>query len=165
MLSRFWENLKDGFCKMFNEGRPEIRIYGRLESLWLYADIFDLNSDKLTVLEKPTENDLTLEFKSDQGTVRVQLVRIENIGGFQYGLQYSNYAGSEVFEITTSPYWVKVEPNLGINITADDIDLAIFELEDYLEQTFGDLAEAYSNYIVEQRKIKELHEQELKKLV
>ena len=144
----------------------EYRIYGRLENIWLYTEIFDLNSEKLTVLEKPTEDDVLLEFKSSLGTVRISLWRYFDIfQNIRYGMEYSNYAGSTVFKLYTGKTHLAAEPLLGENITADDIDLAILELEEYLEEKFGDIVTAYSEHLAEENRKKELHKKELEKLV
>ena len=48
---------------------------------------------------------------------------------------------------------------------AQDIDLAIFELECYLFEKHGDINIAYANWNQEQKELKQLHHQELQKLL
>ena len=48
---------------------------------------------------------------------------------------------------------------------AQDIDLAIFELECYLFEKHGDIKIAYDKWNQEQKELKQLHHQELQKLL
>ena len=58
-----------------------------------------------------------------------------------------------------------VTPNLGVDLMAQDIDLAIFELECYLFEKHGDINIAYAKWNQEQKELKQLHHQELQKLL
>ena len=146
-----------------------VRIYKRLDNLWKYTKLFNFETDKLCVLEKSI-NDILFEFNSTLGTVRIRLIHYftydEDIlleDGFK--LEYSNYAGSTVFRIDTIiKKVIDIVPMLGEDLTAKDIDLAIYELEEYLFKTYGDIEEAWKKDTEYKKFQIELHKQQVKEL-
>ena len=147
---------------------PSNRLYERLSNLVKYFIIFNVQDDKITILEeKDYENKdyfCLFDFNSDQGMVRVTLSK-HNIGFDLYNLEYTNYAGVQLFEIESNPEDNIITPNLGVDLMAQDIDLAIFELECYLFEKHGDINIAYAKWNQEQKELKQLHHQELQKLL
>ena len=141
------------------------RMYTRLSNLFNYCTYLDLNEDKIQVLEEC--NDVAdyivrLEFKSKLGAVRIEISKC--CLGY-YTLKYTNYAGIDVFSITAYQGGNDVKPLLGKQLTAENIDLAIFELEDYLYQKYGEVQPYVDSYNKTKNVEKKLHEKELSKLL
>ena len=59
----------------------------------------------------------------------------EKIQQQAYCLEYTTYAGFD-FKITAHSSRIDVQPKLGQNLNAIDIDLAILELEQYLQEKY-----------------------------
>lgn len=155
--------------KLFESVHKSNTMYARLHNLYWYCKLFDLNTNKLQVLDcnmgpDVLNDSITLQFKSNLGTVKIKLTQWWNITFYYYTLDYANYAGSTIFEIKSYPADNEVDPQLGFNLKAEDIDLAIFELQRYLFDVFGDIEEARNKYLVKKEQAKKLHEEELKKL-
>lgn len=156
--------------KFFDGAYGYNTMYNRLYNLYWYCKLFDLNSSKLQVLYKDIDKRnlkdvIELQFKSNLGTVNIELQKCFDLNCGHYVLNYANYAGSTVFAIYSYIHENEVEPQLGFNLKAHDIDLAIFELERYLFEMFGDIDQARERYKIKQENAKKLHEQELKKLL
>lgn len=156
------ETIKD-LWNMINPWR-ETRLHKRLKNLWLYNCLYCFNTDRLHTLEK-SGNDVLIEFKSNLGTVRIFI----DLWGYDYEddlkMEYYNYAGSTVFRIQAGRTWTPlVEPMLGENLTAHDIDLALLEIEEYLRDTYGDIDILWEEYIEYEKNKKKLHEEQVKEL-
>lgn len=142
----------------------EVTIYKRLKNLYKYCVMFDFeNNDRLK--KKIIGNgDYALEFKSNLGTVQVIIQK----DVFCYGefiLEYSNYAGSTVFTIDTLDTEIlRVEPMLGEDLTAKDIDMALYELELYLQTTYGDVDDEWARHTNYKQYQYNLHKEEVNKL-
>lgn len=142
----------------------ETELHKRLKNLWLFSCLYDFDTDKLRTLEKDTCSTL-IEFKSNLGTVRVSL----ELWGYSYEddirIEYSNYAGSTVFRIQADRTWTPfVEPMLGEDLTAHDIDLALLEIEEYLRDTYGDINTLWEEYVEYEKNKKKLHKEQVKEL-
>lgn len=102
-------------------------------------------------------NKQELYFQSALGTVKIKLGYVYPR---TYTLEYSNYAGTNVFSITASEKDVIVVPQLNEKLTAESIDLALYELEAYLEEQLGTIEE-----LKQISKCKEnFHNEEIEKL-
>lgn len=97
------------------------------------ASICENKEIKLKYLNKQE-----LYFQSALGTVKI---KIGYVFPRTYTLEYSNYAGTNVFSITASEKDVIVVPQLNDKLTAKSIDLALYEFESYLEEQLGTLEE------------------------
>lgn len=140
----------------------EVKIYRRLLTLYRYITLFDLDTDRLKLLETGC-NEFLVEFKSNLGTVRVGLRYYED--NCEICMDYSNYAGSMVFYIDTYDSHIKeLAPRLDGDLTAKDIDLAIYELEEYLRNTYGSIEEALETCNKAKKYFQKLHEQGIKEL-
>ena len=150
-------------------GIRENRMFKRLETLYYYFKYVDANEDKINILEYDMDNTdkfIYFEFKSNLGPVRISLCRYL-LMELRYKLEFVNYAGANVFKIVSTNCNNWVEPYLGQDLTAKDIDLAILELEQYLQNKYGSVESVMKK--VEQSKLEEqsiikLHDSEVKKL-
>lgn len=168
MYSKFWHDtlLKLGFIK-------PTQMYLRLQRLNKYLNVCTV--DQLESLEGVNLshyrilgtdgseiklkqlNKNEIYFQSALGTVKIKL---SYVYPRKYILEYSNYAGTNVFTIYAEEENVNVDPQLNEELTAETIDLALYEFENYLEQNLGTLEE-----LEEIEKLKQdFHEEQLKKL-
>lgn len=140
-------------------------MFDRLERIYNYISLIPIDDEKFKMLDCSMDSVSSVyhfEFKSELGTVRMVLT-MTKIGYTCYSLEYSNYAGSKVFEVETNPGYVNVEPLLGEYLTAKDIDLAILELEEYLK-SYGNIDEIIKKQNKEMARLQKLHHEECKKL-
>ena len=126
-------------------------IFKNLNNRETYNDLIILNK----VVNKKCLGIISVEFKSNLGTVRINLHKSSK----KYvELSYANYAGSFVFTLEAYDNFLSVKPLLGEDIKARDIDLAIYELEQYLQNTQEELIdnkdiEKYYNHVIEVEKL------------
>ena len=143
---------------------PVPKMFYRLESLMKYAKAVPFEDERLTTLEidmQGNSNHISFQFKSDLGTVQLYLEKYDGLQGTAYELEYITYAGANLFKMHASRKNLTVVPNLGYNLKANDIDLAILEIETYLAETYGNVDEVYTNY---QHTIKEENNKHLKEI-
>ena len=124
----------------------EVEMFKRMEKLFDYIEFCDLNKlDKVQTQEIECDGmaeTAKLYFQSNLGQVQIKLIKqFNNV----YKMEYANYAGTTVFELSTSKYWVDVAPLLGETLKAKDVDLAIYELEQYLYNNLGDIENIIGN--------------------
>ena len=125
------------------------KMYDRLNKLLKYCQYLDI--EKLDRISECTNDicSITFYFNSNLGPVQIELITLNGLA-----LSYANYAGVNVFKISCGTDWLEVQPNLNENtITPEQIDLAIYELEQYFQQCYGDIDE-----ILRQRKLQEKKE-------
>lgn len=126
-------------------------IFKNLNNRETDNDLIILNK----VVNKKCLGMISIEFKSNLGTVRINLHKSSK----KYvELSYANYAGSFVFTLEAYDNFLSVKPLLGEDIKARDIDLAIYELEQYLQNTQEELIdnkdiEKYYNHVIEVEKL------------
>ena len=126
-------------------------IFKNLNNRETDNDLIILNK----VVNKKCLGIISVEFKSNLGTVRINLHKSSK----KYvELSYANYAGSFVFTLEAYDNFLSVKPLLGEDIKARDIDLAIYELEQYLQNTQEELIdnkdiEKYYNHVIEVEKL------------
>lgn len=154
-------------------------MFERLKALYLYSQICSVEEleelDRITCDNQRTTDEygkeLILEkktpyryyFNSGLGTVKIELEKDFGINGTtHYLLWYSNYAGSNVFRINATSKDLVVIPMLGENMLAQDIDLALYELESYFQVKLGTSKELYDKKNQEYKKQLQLHEEQLK---
>ena len=146
--------------------KPTPKMYYRLQSLLIYFQIVDVNSERIII----TENDNTscsFKFYSKLGAVEITLQKFLNEHGhLVYSMDYTTYAGIKLFSMACSDQYVKVSPCMGYayNISAKEIDLAVFELEEYLKNEYGDFETLLNGYLTAQRLAKTSHEEQIKYL-
>ena len=149
-----------GFFKKKEVAVQENRLFKRLVRISNYCNEFVINSaDKINV-RYSSNNQQHFYFQSALGTVEIELCR----GYFFVQMNYANYAGTTVFNICSNSCKNEVTPLLGEDLTAHDIDLAILELEEYLNATFGDVDEAIKARMLRENEKLAKHEEELRKL-
>lgn len=83
---------------------------------------------------------------------------------FGIGFIYDNN-GKTVFEIDASLTSLSVKPTLGGSLTAGNVDLALYELEQHLLNIYGDIDEIMKNKQIAEKRQEETHNKELKKLL
>ena len=114
-------------------GITENVIFKRLNclfnSLYLCDEIIGIKFIKKEIDNDDT-GEIIIEFSSDLGTVRIS---IEKKSNFFIELSYANYAGSFVFTLKALPHNLIVTPELGQYLFAKDIDLALYELEQHIQ--------------------------------
>lgn len=156
--------IKEIFYNLFVKGFDNV-LFNRLDSMYHYFEFCDVESDKLKILDISSngiEASIHFEFNSNLGPVRLELTQA-HLPFVVYSLDYSNYAGSTVFEIVANPGGNTVKPKLGENLMAKDIDLALYEVEQYLQQ-FGNIIELVKLEQEQEKAKQKLHEKELDKL-
>ena len=159
MFSELWHDL----CIKLGLIKPH-KMYQRLRDLTktiYYTDIKTLQSLDRISLGKTMFNSsdkYEIFFNSDLGTVKIVL---KYEWPRKYILEYSNYAGTNVFTIVATETDLMVQPKLTDTLTAKEIDLALHEFESYLKVALG-TAEEIIDYKKNQEKI---NEQEVKKLM
>lgn len=156
LLKSVWDNIKDILF-------PEVvEIYKRMDKLFAYIELADLNKlEKITVQPiryNAIAEETSLSFESNLGLVKIDITKQFN--GL-YSMEYANYAGTTVFELKTGPFWVEVVPMLGDELTAKDVDLAIYELEKYLYNNLGDIENIQKRQELIFNRKKDLHKKEL----
>ena len=156
-------------------------MYERLKSLYLYSQICSVSEleelDRITCDNQRTEDAYGKEvildkktpyryyFNSGLGTVKIEFDKEHGIDGTpHYFMWYSNYAGTTVFKIDATKKDLQVTPMLGEILTAQDIDLAIYELESYLKVNLGTSKDLYDKKNNEYKRYLLLHEEQLKLL-
>lgn len=166
---------------MFGFGKKNI-MFERLEALYRYSSVCSVDElesldritcDKLSYVviengqkvEKSTNTKTTLRyfFNSGLGTVKIELeVDFAPDCTKHYYLSYSNYAGSTVFKIDACRKRTAVEPLLGENLMAQDIDLALYELESYLQVNLGTSKDIEDRKNNEYKRMLQLHQEQIK---
>ena len=153
-------------------------MFERLKALYLYCQICSVSElealDRITCDNQRTTDEYGKEiildkktpyryyFNSGLGTVKIEFDKEHSIDGTpHYFMWYSNYAGSTVFKIDASKKDLQVTPMLGEILTAQDIDLAIYELESYLQINLGTSKELYDEKNNEYKRQLQLHQEQL----
>lgn len=153
-------------------------MFERLESLFRYyrvcsvseleeldritCDTYDVTDAEGNVVKK-YKTPYTYYFKSGLGTVKIEVDKDFGLDGTEhYLLWYSNYAGSNVFSIDATRKDLKVKPMLGENMLAQDIDLALYEFQSYLQVNLGSSKDIEDRKNNEYKRQLQLHEEQLK---
>ena len=154
-------------------------MFERLESLFRYSHVCSVSEleelDRITCdfITNKDENGNLIKtnkktpyryyFNSGLGTVKVEVDKDFGLDGTtHYLLWYSNYAGSNVFQIDATRKNLDVKPLLGENMLAQDIDLALYELESYLQVNLGTSKDIEDRKNNEYKRQLQLHEEQLK---
>lgn len=146
--------------------KPIPRMFTRLENLYKYSMCVNFNTNKLEEMDrKPCQ--ISFLFHTNLGDVQIKLSNIQSLCSSEistYYFDYCNYAGFH-FRVSATQEKVNVHPLMGEHLTAETVDLAILELEEHLQEVFGD-----PNFLIKQKleqKQVELdnHMKELAKLV
>ena len=150
-------------CNFF--APKECEMFKRLEKLFYYVELCDLSKlDKIQAQDVVCDGlaeTCDLYFHSNLGQVHITVIKqFNNV----YKLSYANYAGTTVFEITAGQFWVDVKPMLGEHLKAKDVDLAIYELEQYLFNNLGDADDLVKKHNDLSNQRKKLHEEQIKLL-
>lgn len=140
----------------------ENKVYKRLERIFKYAKTFYTHSHHNT----GSGDEYTIEFHSDLGDVQIIIFHADpfaqQVGVFNYTLEYANYAGSTVFKVCTYKDKFDVTPLLGDNLGGHDVDLAIYELEQFLKEQYGDVDKYIQQKEKERQEVLKRHKKELK---
>ena len=162
---------------MFGFGKKNI-MFERLEALYRYSSVCSVEEleelDRITCdtynvtdtegnVVKKNKTPYIYYFNSGLGTVKIEVDKDFGLDGTKhYLLWYSNYAGSNVFSIDVTRKDLKVKPMLGENMLAQDIDLALYELEFYLQVNLGSSKDIEDRKNNEYKRQLQLHEEQLK---
>ena len=166
---------------MFGFGKKNV-MFERLEALYRYSlvcTVDELESlDRITcdkqtymeiqdhqLVEKSMDKKTTFKyfFNSGLGTVKIELdADFAPDCTKHYYLSYSNYVGSTVFKIDACKKRTEVTPMLGEYLMAEDIDLALYELESYLKVNLGTSKELEDKKNKEYKRQLQLHEEQIK---
>lgn len=150
--------------------KPTPRLYYRLRNLLRYFEIVDIQSDRIVNIDKEFEDGsyanavVNFKFYSKLGAVEVTLRRCECFD--YYEIEYITYAGTELFTLKATDEHVYVEPCMGYeyNVKAEDIDLAILELEQYLENEYGNIEVLNEGFLTAQCLAEQSHEKQIEYL-
>ena len=137
------------------------KMFYRLQKLSKYFECGETYS-KITILHKDKIS-TEFRFESKQGLVEIFLC---NNDDKEYWLEYVTYAGVNLFTIYANSQTIEVEPCMGYdyNVKAKDIDLAIYELESYL-QSEVDIDVVWDKYCLCEQLALQSHKQQLKELM
>ena len=148
------------------------KVFQRVADLYYYLSHVDFENTKIKQSEEEKQYYITdvkvVYFDSELGSVKVTIVQY---GNREYRFEYCTYAGSHVFQIYVTPHQLFVQPMLIESLTAHDIDMALYELEGYLQEKFGsieDLKEQEKQKKIaakiKQKQDEKLHREQLKLL-
>lgn len=152
---------------MFNflKVKPVPKMFNRLQNLYKYFKSVNFNSDRLREFERG-EDHVKFEFNTNLGPVQIEFLAKYYIGSNEiasYHFDYCNYAGFR-FEITASIDEITVHPLMTEHLNANTIDLALLELEEHLNECFGDADFCFTQMLLQIQQEQEFHELELQKL-
>ena len=145
------------------------RMFQRLHNLTKYFQSCEITDSRIVIIEN-TLNDLegTVHFKfyTKLGPVEIVLNGFTIDAGIIHTLSYTTYAGVRLFKVRADEHGIGVEPCMGYsyNVDAKDIDLAILELENYLEDNYGKLEDKWEQYELEKKLAWESHHEQIKEL-
>lgn len=143
---------------------PEPKMYLRLRNLVKYFKAKNVNElDKITITTNAEHHkDIywKFTFQTSQGLAIIQLSEVRDLD--YYGFHYS--VNNQYFEISAYIGDLKVKPMLGQNLLAKDIDLAVLELEQYLQDSYDKISVVWDTYCKEKDQQKREHEKQLKLL-
>jgi len=159
--------MADSLAEMFGWKKVP-KIYKRLENLVKYFIACEIGDSRLSIIENTkVGSDRVIHFKfySKQGPVEIVLAK-EFIMDLTYVMEYTTYSGVRLFDVKTTDWKVEVEPCMGYsyNVDAKDIDLAILELEQYLQDNYGNIDDRWEQYQLEEKLAWESHNEQLKEL-
>ena len=138
-------------------------LYERLENLMLYFQNIDVNGGKIHITEKRLDSldpYVIFEFQTVYGAVRITLYSFYDVER-KYTFDYVDYTGCYAFTIKTTQSRTLVKPLLVGDIKAKDIDLSIYELEQYLKTQYGDI----QDILDKKEQDRKVHKQEVDKLI
>lgn len=147
--------------------RPVPKMFYRLDNIIKYFKILDVNSERIKIIETDFGDSLSFLsfiFYSKLGAVEISLTKCEGDFPNYLKIEYTTYAGTLLFTLKVTKHWVTVEPCMGYdyNVGAKEIDLAIFELEDYLWNEYGDLEVLEEGFLTAERLAQKSHEEQIK---
>lgn len=148
--------------------QPVPKMFTRLRNLTRYFEACEITDPRITIIEntlKSVDGIVHFKFYSKQGPVEVVLSK-NRIFGVSYTLKYTSYAGIKLFTVKADDENVTVDPCMGYsyNVDAKDIDLAILELEQYLQDNYGNIDDRWEQYQLEEKLAWESHKEQLKEL-
>ena len=128
------KNIKQILNKIGQVVWPHNTMYDRLDLLFDYFRYCDLSSEKIHIHEidmKTQDKFVHFSFLSSLGEVDIFFMRY-SIGCTRFSLKYVHYTGAYYFEIDSAEDENEVIPMLGEDLFAEQIDLSILELEEYI---------------------------------
>jgi len=112
-----------------------------------------------TVYKSSTE--YSIDFASSLGSVKISVRKIRTAHA-DMGLAYSDCTGRVIFEIISDNDKFNVTPMLDDTLSGHDVDLALLELEKFLEITYGDIDKLLIEEEKEYQQRLKRHKKELK---
>lgn len=145
------------------------RMFLRLETIDRYFQSCEIGDSRIVILENTIKNDdgtVKLKFYSKQGPVEIVFFRYY-LEQRYYELDYTTYAGVKLFSLKTNRDNLEVKPCMGYsyNVDAKDIDLALLEFENYLQDNYGNIEDKWEQYQLEEKLAWESHKEQLKELL
>lgn len=148
------KEVKETVCPKFTP------LYIRISSLYHAIDnnkCYIYSSSKtnsFAVTEIYNNNkDLSFTFNSNNGPIKFKIESLGNEEYKEYRLRYINTSTKWMFEINVGTEYTGVQPNLGGNILALDIDLALLEVETFIDDI---VRETKTNITVHLKELKKL---------
>lgn len=161
------KNIKQILNKIGQFNWPHNKMYNRLDLLFDYFRYCDLNSEKIHIHKidmKTQDKFVHFSLLSSLGEVDIFFMRY-SIGCTRFSLKYVHYTGAYYFEIDSAEDENKVIPMLGEDLFAEQIDLSILELEEYIRSLNIDIEKIKKEYWDNKDRKFMLHKQELRKLL
>ena len=161
------KNIKQILNKIGQVVWPHNTMYDRLDLLFDYFRYCDLSSEKIHIHEidmKTQDKFVHFSFLSSLGEVDIFFIRY-SIGCTRFSLKYVHYTGAYYFEIDSAEDENEVIPMLGEDLFAEQIDLSILELEEYIRSLNINIAKIKKEYWDNKDRKFMLHKQELRKLL
>ena len=161
------KNIKQILNKIGQVVWPHNTMYDRLDLLFDYFRYCDLSSEKIHIHEidmKTQDKFVHFFFFSSLGEVDIFFMRY-SIGCTRFSLKYVHYTGAYYFEIDSAEDENEVIPMLGEDLFAEQIDLSILELEEYIRSLNIDIQKIKKEYWDNKDRKFMLHKQELRKLL
>lgn len=138
---------------MFWKKEP-VSLYKRMETLWYSIPVLKNREIEATHKFEDVWFDIwdctaKFVFKSAQGNVRVSLYKMSDVfkDEIYFDFNYYNDDYKKLFKVEVHEDDVTISPQIikGTGLTVEDVNLAIFEIEDYLRKNnlLSDTAKPY----------------------
>ena len=139
------------------------KLYIRLSSLYnsvdtSKCDIYSSNRVESFEVETYLNNNKSFmfTFKSNNGLIEFRISNSTEQEYKPYKISYINRATKWMFEIYSSPTYTVVQPNLGTKLTARDIDLALFEIENFIDSIVQTNKSNFATHLKELKKLENM---------
>lgn len=133
------------------------KMFIRMEQLYKYLYTYGVK------ISSEYGNVYSYEFNARLGRRKCTMY-IGRASDVYYDFIYDD-GNKNIFKIKSSRFSIDVTPFLSDGFTAENIDLAVYELEQHFLNTYGDIDEILKNKSIEYDKKEKIHNQELKKLL